>query len=128
MEVHHDLGKLLFDAKDFDGAMQMFQKSMADPRYRVIATHMLGKCLVEKKMYDRAVNMFKRAVEGAHVMNETVKGVYYDLGVTYEKMGQFPDAEAAYGKIYDADVGFRDVGRKMEEVYKKAREKGEKTT
>ncbi len=127
MEVHHDLGRLLIESKDFDGAMQMFQKSMADPRYRVTATHMLGKCLVEKQMYDRAVNMFKRAVEGAHVINETVKAVYYDLGQTYEKMEKYSDAEAAYGKIYDADVGYRDVARKMEEVYKKAREKGQKT-
>ncbi len=125
MEVHQQLGLLLLKNGDSDGAMQMFQKSVADPRYRMTANHMLGKCLVDKQMYDRAVNMFKRAVEGVVVMNHTVKGVYYDLGDTYEKMGQFKDAEAAYGKIYDADVSYRDVAKKMEEVYKKAREKGE---
>jgi tetratricopeptide (TPR) repeat protein len=90
----------------------------------MVANHMLGKCLVEKQMYDRAVNMFKRAVEGVIVMNLTVKAVYYDLGETYEKMGQYTDAEAAYGKIYDADVGYRDISKKMDEVYRKAREKG----
>lgn len=121
MEVHHQLGRLFFERGDHDGAMQMFQKSVADPRYRMSANHMLGKCLVEKEMYDRAVNLFKRAVEGAVVMNHLVKGVYYDLGETYEKMEDYKQAEQAYGKIYDADVGFRDIGEKMEYVYKKAR-------
>ncbi len=123
MEVHHQLGMLHFEHKDFDGAMQMFQKSVADPRYRMIANHMLGKCLVEKGMYDRAINIFKRAIEGVVVMNQTVKAVYYDLGDTYEKAGDYTEAEHAYGKIYDADVGYRDVAKKMEDVYRKAREK-----
>jgi len=121
MEVHHRLGQLLFERKEYDGAMSMFQKSVADPRYRMAANHMLGKCLVEKGMYDRAINMLKRAVEGAVVMNFMVKSVYYDLGETYEKMEDWGQAEQAYGRIYDADVGFRDISEKMDYVYKKAR-------
>ena len=121
MEVHHRLGQLLFGRKEYDGAMSMFQKSVADPRYRMSANHMLGKCLVEKGMYDRAINMLKRAVEGAVVMNFMVKSVYYDLGGTYEKMEDWEQAEQAYGRIYDADVGFRDISEKMDYVYKKAR-------
>lgn len=121
MEVHHQLGQLLFGREEYDGAMSMFQKSVADPRYRMSANHMLGKCLVAKEMYDRAVNMFKRAVEGAVVMNFMVKSVYYDLGGTYEKMEDWAQAEQAYGRIYDADVGFRDISEKMDYVYKKAR-------
>jgi lipopolysaccharide biosynthesis regulator YciM len=103
--------------------MQVLQKAVADPRYRMSANHVLGKCLVEKKMYDRAVNMFKRAVEGAVVMNQLVKSVYYDLGDTYEKMGNHEEAEHAFGRIYDSDVAFRDISQRMEAVYKKAREK-----
>ena len=100
----------------------MFQRSVTDPRYRMAANHMLGKCLVQKQMYDRAVNIFKRAVEGTVVMNHLVKAVYYDLGETYEKMAEWTEAEHAYGKIYDADVGYRDISEKMENVYRKARE------
>jgi tetratricopeptide (TPR) repeat protein len=123
MEVHHQLGGLLYERGDYDGAMQVLQKAVADPRYRMSANHVLGKCLVEKKMYDRAVNMFKRAVEGAVVMNQLVKSVYYDLGDTYEKMGNHEEAEHAFGRIYDSDVAFRDISQRMEAVYKKAREK-----
>jgi len=122
MEVHHQLGQVLFKRRDYDGAMKMFQKSVADPRYRLSSNHMLGKCLVEKQMYDRAVNMFSRAVEGIVVMNQMVKSVYYDLGETYEKMGDYQKAEQAYGRIYDADVGFRDISQKMDDIYKRARE------
>lgn len=124
MEVHHQLGLLLYERGEYDGAMQMLQKSVADPRFRMGANHVLGKCLVEKNMYDRAVNMLKRAVEGAVVMNQMVKAVYYDLGDTYEKMGDYEQAEHAFGKIYDADVAFRDVSQRMDAVYKRAREKG----
>ncbi|HUV38876.1 MAG TPA: tetratricopeptide repeat protein [Planctomycetota bacterium] len=122
MEVHHRLGQLLYEREDFDGAMQMFQKSVADPRYRLSANHMLGKCLVAKAMYDRAVSMFNRAVDNVVVMNQFVKAVYYDLGETLERIGNYKGAEQAYGKIYDADVGFRDISQKMEAVYRKVRE------
>jgi hypothetical protein len=40
-------------------------------------------------------------------------------------MGDWGEAEHAYGRIYDADVGYRDVAEKMENVYRKAREKKE---
>lgn len=123
MEAFHQLGQLLFARDDYDGAMLMFQKSVADPRYRLVANHMLGKCLVRKKMYDRAISMFHRAVDGAVVMNQRVKAVYYDLGETCEGIEDYTAAEQAYGKIYDSDVGYLDIGRKMEEIYRKAREK-----
>lgn len=123
MEVHHLLGQFLLAAGEYDEAMSMFQKSVADPRYRMGANQMLGKCMVAKGMYDRAISMFTRAVEGTVVMNQTVKGIYYDLGETYEKVQDWTAAEKAFGKIYDADVSYRDVAAKMEAVYKKAREK-----
>jgi Flp pilus assembly protein TadD len=108
-----------------DGAMAMFQRTISDPRYRLVANHMLGRCLIAKEMYDRAVSTFNRALEGTSVMNETVKALYYDLGLTYEKMEDWKNAEHAYGKIYDSDIGYRDVAQKMDSVYKKARQQGQ---
>ena len=71
------------------------------------------------------MSTFTRALEGSSVMNETVKGLYYDLGLTYEKMEDWKNAEHAYGKIYDSDIGYRDVAAKMDMVYKKARQQGQ---
>ena len=51
MEYHFALGRMLFDDSDMDGAMAMFQRTISDPRYRLVANHMLGKCLVAKEMY-----------------------------------------------------------------------------
>jgi len=125
MEFHYALGRMLFEQDDVDGAMAMFQKTVSDPRYRMHANHMIGRCLVAKEMYDRAVNTFSRALDGAGVMNEVVKTIYYDLGQTYEKMNDWKNAEQAYGKIYDSDIGFQDIAQKMDYVYKKAREASE---
>lgn len=127
MEFHFALGRMLFEDGDIDGAMAMFQRTISDPRYRLVANHMLGRCLVSKEMYDRAVSTFTRALEGTSVMNETVKALYYDLGLTYEKMEDWKNAEQAYGKIYDSDIGYRDVTQKMDVVYKKARQQGEES-
>ena len=125
MEFHFALGRMLFEDGDIDGAMAMFQRTISDPRYRLVANHMLGKCLISKEMYDRAVATFTRALEGSSVMNEMVKALYYDLGQTYEKMEEWKNAEHAYGKIYDSDIGYRDVAQKMDVVYKKARQQSE---
>lgn len=128
MEYHFALGRMLYEGGDMDGAMGMFQRTISDPRYRLVANHMLGKCLVAKGMYDRAVSTFTRALEGTAVMNEAVKGLYYDLGLTYEQMKDWKNAEHAYGKIYDSDIGYRDVAQKMDAVYKKARQEGEESS
>ena len=125
MEYHFALGRMLYEDSDMDGAMAMFQRTISDPRYRLVANHMLGRCLIAKEMYDRAVSTFNRALEGTSVMNETVKALYYDLGLTYEKMEDWKNAEHAYGKIYDSDIGYRDVAQKMDSVYKKARQQSQ---
>lgn len=127
MEFHFTLGRLLFEDGDIDGAMGMYQKAITDPRYRMTANHMIGKCLVSKQMYDRAVNTFDRALEGAGIMNTTVKAIYYDLGQTYEKMNDWKSAEQAYGKIYDSDIGYLDIAQKMDFVYKKAHQQNDTT-
>lgn len=127
MEFHFALGRMLFEENDVDGAMAMFQRTVSDPRYRMSANHMLGKCLVAKQMYDRAVNTFNRALDGVGVMNDAAKAIYYDLGETYEKINDWKNAEQAYGRIYDSDIGYHDVAQKMDYVYKKAREGTEAT-
>jgi tetratricopeptide (TPR) repeat protein len=127
MEFHFALGRMLYDDGDVDGAVAMFQRTINDPRYRMIANQMIGRCLVTKGMFDRAITTFARALEGSSVMNETVKALYYDLGLTYEKVEDWKNAEHAYGKIYESEIGYRDVAQKMDYVYKKAREQSEKT-
>ena len=120
MEYQFELGKLLYESGEVDKAMAMFQKAVGDPRYRMSASHMIGLCLVTKGMYDRAVGAFERALDRVEFINEAAKSIYYDLGETYEKMGDWKNAEQAYGKIYESDIGYRDISEKMDVVYKKA--------
>jgi hypothetical protein len=53
-------------------------------------------------------------------MDGTKKEILYDLGQTYEKMGKEEEAISQFKLIYEVDIGFKDVGQKIEEHYKKA--------
>ena len=46
-------------------------------------------------------------------MSEEVKEVLYDLGDVYERTGEKELATKEFNKIYEVDIGFRDVGDRL---------------
>ncbi len=116
------LGRLLFEGGELDGAIAEFQQAVQDPHYQVRALDYLGRCFAGKEMYDMAESQFKRAQQLCDTFSTQAKQITYNLGQTYERMGDLEKAEAEYRKIYERDIGFRDVAQKVESLYKRRRE------
>jgi tetratricopeptide (TPR) repeat protein len=119
MDARFELGQLYFREERWDDALKEFQMSAASPKLKVLSTHYMGRCLISKKMFDLAIPRFKAALGGCELMDGVKKEVLYDLGRTYEMMGREEDAITHYKLIYEVDIGFKDVGKKIEAHYKK---------
>ena len=113
------LGELLLATGHVDAALAQFQQAQKGPQVRIAALVGLGRGFRAKKIFDLAVLQFTAAKAELAAMDDTKKGVLYELGGCYEAMGKSEEAIAEYKQIYGEDIGFRDVGEKITAYYSK---------
>jgi tetratricopeptide (TPR) repeat protein len=114
MVLRFALGEVLLSAGRIDDAIGEFQRAVKDPRKRIDALGMLGECFIQKGLYDLAARQLEKALEESPGLNsERGKAVVYNLGVLREKQGDIAAAKEQFLKVYEVDVGFRDVADKV---------------
>ncbi len=110
------LGRVLLLRGELDAAVVELQKANADPRVRGDALFFLGQSFQRKGILDLARNQFTAALDGITGMNDRKKEILYNLGAISEAEGDAPAARTYYIRIYEVDIGYRDVAEKMEEL------------
>jgi tetratricopeptide (TPR) repeat protein len=114
------LGEALMNAGRLDEAIGEFQKAVKDPRKRVDALCILGECFLEKGHYDLAARQLEKALEESPGLNsERGKAIVYTLGRLRERQGHFSAARDEFLKVYEVDLGYRDVATKVTELSKR---------
>ena len=99
LDLRYEWGVLLFDNDYIDEAIQQFQKSQKNPRRRTLSLYYLGMCFKHKKQYDMAKDQFSSALEQLTKMDDTKKGICYELGTVAELMGDSDTARENFKKI-----------------------------
>ena len=125
-ETHYNMATAYKEMDLLDEAIREFQiaagmTGSADgtPRY-FQCCNMLGHCFVQKGMPRAAVLWFKKGLEAPGRTPEEYKALQYELGSAYEAMGDLTRAVAAFTEVYGVDVGYRDIGEKLESLQTKA--------
>jgi tetratricopeptide (TPR) repeat protein len=116
-EYRFQLGKALFENGQFKDALKEFQQSLKQPSVRYIALNLMGQSYMASKMYDFAVDNFAMAEGELVAMDDLKKEIVYNLGTTYELMGEKTKALDQFKKIYKADISYKDVAEKVESSY-----------
>lgn len=116
-ELRFNLGVVCWDRGEIDEALQAFQLGQKNPAKRLIALVYLGRCFKEKKQYDIAIEQLETAINGMVSMNKEKMDALYHMGTTYEAMGNKEKAGDCFKEIYQANINFRDVAQKMEQMY-----------
>lgn len=117
--TRYKLASILYQLKKYHEAAIQFQHASKDPRHRQAATFRFGLCLQKQGMIDLAIEQYRRAAHGASIIGLEIKNILYTLGRAYEGQGRLPEALDAYKRVFDADMDFRDVSARIEELYKK---------
>lgn len=108
------LGKRLLRKNDLDLALAEFQKAQADARVQRDARMGMAQCFQRKGYADLAKREYLRVLEGVQEIDERAKEVLYALGQIAEAEGQTDEARSNYARVYEVDIGYRDVAAKME--------------
>lgn len=116
--LHFELGKQYYTYEAYDDAIQQFQFSQRSPKDRLESLYYLACCFKEKGQPDMAVLQLEAANGQLQVMDDLKKRVVYLLGVIAEEGGKLEKAFEYYKDVYASDIGFEDIGERMERVYK----------
>jgi len=119
--VRLELAGYLLEGGRTDDALREFQQCQNDQRFRAEALYGMGRCLVAKGMVEFAIDQLRKAQEAADPGSRNFLEITYDLGGLFEQQQEWQGAELEYKKVFEIDIGFRDVSQRMELVYKKAR-------
>lgn len=117
LQIRFELGQVCLESGKIGEAIQEFQKAQANPHRKIQSMYYLGVCFSRRGMYDLAARTFQNAINEKQVFDEEKKELVYSLGCAYEKLNKPEEAIEQFKKIYEADIGYKDVGAKVDAYY-----------
>ncbi len=108
------LGRQLMRQEAVDEAVAEFQRAVEDPRVGCDAQFSLGLAFQKKGFTDLAKKNYERALEGSSGFDERSKEILYNLGSIAEEEGDAEQARTFFARIFEIDIGYRDVATRME--------------
>lgn len=118
LKLRFELGLQYFKYEYWDDAIGQLQLAQRSPKERVEALYYLAKCFAKKGQRDMAVMQLETANDQLPIMDDLKKKVMFELGVLAEESGDYEKAFNFYKDVYGADIGFEDIGVRMERIYK----------
>ena len=116
MALRFRLGRYLIADDQIQEAIEQFQKSVKDPRHRLVSLHLLGRAFAAQGVYDLAIKQLSEAESSLAGMTDQRKDILYDLAKVHEKNGSADEALNIYKQIYEADISYRDVGQRIQSL------------
>lgn len=114
MALRFRLGSSLLKAGELDDAIEQFQQSVKDPKHKIASLHLLGRAFAGKGILDLAIKQLSEAANQIASMTDQRKEIVYELAQVHERGDGAADALALYKEIYEADIGYRDVGQRIQ--------------
>jgi len=116
-EFRYDLGEALYKIGQYRRATEELQQSLKQPSVRYQALNLMGQAFMKRGMLDFAIKQLSLAESELLAMDEIKKEIVYNLGLAYEVSKQPEKALEQWKKIYEVDMGYRDVAARVEASY-----------
>ena len=114
-ETHYDLGLAYKEMGLMDEAMKAFEKALRAPGREVGCRVMIGMCLREQGNSSEAVNQFKAGLHAEPTDRER-QSIYYEIGNTYEAIGDVGEALYYFEMVAKRDPSFADAGQRVQHL------------
>lgn len=116
-QFRYDLGDALYKVGQYKRATEELQQSLKQPSVRYQALNLMGLSFMQRGMLDFAIKQLALAESELPGMDELKKEITYNLGLAYEAYQQSDKALEQWKKIYEVDMGYRDVAQRVEASY-----------
>ncbi|MEO0481201.1 MAG: tetratricopeptide repeat protein, partial [Planctomycetota bacterium] len=117
--LRFDLGQALFESsadvgESLDQSITELQKAVQDPRRQVQARVLLGQAFHRKGLLDLAQKQLQDALSSGSLDGSRQNEILYELGSVQSDNGDADAALQSFGRILEADFGFRDTAQRVE--------------
>ncbi len=117
LQLRYDLGRQYFEAGRISEAIGELQRAQNNPHRRIGAMLLLARCFAHRGMNDLAARKLEEALKEKQVFDDEKKELHYQLGSVLERAGKPAEAIEQFKLIYEMDIGYRDVGAKVDAYY-----------
>jgi tetratricopeptide (TPR) repeat protein len=114
-ETHYDLGLAYKEMGLYDEAVKAFEKVLRSPGREVQCRVMIGMCHREQGNPSEAIHEFKQGLHANGTERERLS-LYYEIGVTYEQIGDQGEALYYFESVLKRDPGFADTAQRAEDL------------
>jgi tetratricopeptide (TPR) repeat protein len=123
--VKFELGSTYFEMaqrkKDktlFDESIKRFQQTFKDPKFRNLSGLRMGMGFAAKEQFDLALKRFDETLASipSELKNDSWKNLTYAKADTLQKAGRREEAKKVFLEIYEIDVAFKDVAKRVDEL------------
>jgi tetratricopeptide (TPR) repeat protein len=112
-DTHYDLGLAYKEMGLYDEAIKAFEKTLRSPTREVQSRVMIGMCQREQGNPNEAIHEFKQGLH-ANASDRERLSIYYEIGITYEQMGDEGEALYYYEAVLKRDGSFADTRGRAE--------------
>lgn len=114
-ETHYDLGLAYKEMGLHDEAIKAFEKAAHAPGREVSCRMMIGLILRDQGMMTEAIQQMKQGLHAEPTERER-QSLYYELGVTYEMLGDAGEAIYYFEMVLKRDPNFADAGSRVNQL------------
>ncbi|MGE5180866.1 MAG: tetratricopeptide repeat protein [Acidobacteriota bacterium] len=114
-DTHYDLGLAYKEMGLYDEAIKAFEKVLRVPGREVQCHVMLGMCQREQGNPNEAIHQFKQGLH-ANATDRERLSLYYEIGVTYQAMGDNGEALYYFEAVTKRDANFADAAQRANEL------------
>ena len=114
-DTHYDLGLAYKEMGLYDEAVKAFEKVIRAPGREVQCRVMIGMCQREQGNPNEAIHEFKQGLH-ANPSDRERLSLYYEIGMTYEAMGDEGEALYYFEAVLKRDPNFADTAARAEHL------------
>ena len=114
-DTHYDLGLAYKEMTLLDDAIKSFEKALRAPGREVQCRVMIGMCLREQGNPTEAIHQFKQGLHAEPSERER-QSLYYEIGMTYEAIGDDSESLYYFEMVMKRDPGFADAAMRAERL------------
>ncbi|MBN1515309.1 protein kinase [Candidatus Sumerlaeota bacterium] len=112
-DIMYELGVLLQGYAEYDEAIRLFQGLNDNEQYARRALKALGECFMEKDLFEVAIDRFEECLGENKKPTRDNIDVYYLIGRTFERSGQYDMAKEAFEKVLAIDYYYKDIQERL---------------
>lgn len=117
-QFHFNLGMAYQRCKQFEEAVDEYQKALEGPDNKAECCISLAECNMMLNRFEEAQNFIKKGLNLDSLTEEQRLDLSYQAGLAYKAQGDTKKALKVFKKIYDSDKSFKSVVLEIKELSK----------